>query len=332
MNDDTEDADAAPVVRVSRDLSAILELAATLERQVVHKANDRLMPGGLAMAGVATVSSLAEWSEQLESAEHHAIANPDRWAWPEIEDDDEYEPPLQTLLFWSEAWRVEHGYPLTVRPTLASEANFIRWALSWAWDNELHWDEFAVDINRARLRLENVLYAGKRVERTHVHCDRPHCETRPRLIKLGVDEATDEDRWKCPNCKTKLDVKAFRDAYAAQLRSESAAKFVWLPDAIHTLRAQGRGETTIRRWLKPAERIADRCTECGSEWEPQEHAACPAETDEGECGGDLMPVWKGDLNEIVEGYCELATHRVWVWWPDLWRLHNTTRTTPRAVS
>lgn len=322
---------AGPVVRVARDLSAILELAAALEPQVVHKANDRFMPGGLAMAGVGAVANLSEWAEQLEALEHHAIADPTRWVWPEIEDDDEYEPPLQTLLFWSEAWREEHGYPLPARPTLTSEANFIRWALGWAWDNELRWDDFATDINHARLRLENVLYAGKRVERTHVHCDQTLCETRPRLIKVNPEG--DEDRWKCPSCHHKFDPTEFRKAYAAQLRSESAAKHVPLADAVYTLRAQGRGERTIRRWLKPAERVGDRCVECGNRWPAQEHAACPAETEDGEeCGGDLMPVWKGDLDAVVEGYCEVATHKVWVWWPDLWRLHVSTRTTPRRAS
>jgi hypothetical protein len=318
-----------PTVKVARDLTEIVKLATDLEDQAVHKASDPLMPGGAAMVALGPVSSTTAYDAALDDAEQAAIA----WAYvngidpskvmPETYEDDQ-EPPLQTLLFWSEAWRTEHEWPIPRRPTISSEAGFIRWALDWAWENEAHWDDFAADVRSARVRLENLLSAGRRPERTRVVCNR--CEDSARLIKL-YGTSDDGDRWKCPACKARYDADEVRDAYAHQLRSESAAKYVDLPDAIGTLRAQGRPERTIRKWLGPQlEHVADRCTECGEEWEPQEYPACPADTDDGEeCGGLLLGVWTGDRDAVIEAVCDISTHRVRVWWPDLWRKHLATQ-------
>ena len=37
------------------------------------------------------------------------------------------------------------------------------------------------------------------------------------------------------------------------------------------------------------------------------------------------PVWVGDGDAVVHGYCDLTTRKTLVWWPDLWRLHTGTR-------
>jgi hypothetical protein len=147
---------------------------------------------------------------------------------PTIEDDEDWIPPLQTLLFWSEAWRAEHGYPLPVRPTVASEANFIRWALGWAWDNEVHWDDFAGDVKRARARLEDLLKEGLRAKRgvpcfdCNVDLIRP--SRPPRKIHWcdgndGVctwphkfcahDRGGLADEWKCPTCDRRYGVEDY---------------------------------------------------------------------------------------------------------------------------
>lgn len=325
--------EATPVTKVARNLTAIVDLAASLEDQAIAKANDRLMPGGLAMVALADVANLDAWAELLEAAEHRHLTDPNRWAETVVDDEDDWEPPLQSLRFWSDTWRTHHGMSYGQKTTLAGEANFLRWALNWAWDNEPRWDTFAGDIRDTRLRLESLLYAGSRAERSRVVCDRETCETHPRLIKVYTDTPTD-DHHKCPACKARFNTDEFGRAFAKQLRSTGAEKFVVLPDAIGTLTGLGRSERTIRKWLAPPlQHEADRCEECGLTWEPDEYASCPAETpDEEPCGGFLEAVWSGDSNAVIQSYCEVGTHRVWVWWPDLWHLHLRTQTRVRAVA
>lgn len=251
-----------PTVKVARDLTEIVSMCAHLDEQAEHKANAQLdgtgLPGGLAMVSLAGVANIEAWGHRYEATEAWNAANPHRKPRPidHIEDeDDAWEPPLQTLVFWSEQWRAQHGAEYDQRPTVASEANFIRWALDWAWDNEAHWDDFASDVRRARVRIENVLYAGNRVERTRVTCDRADCEDGPpRLIrKYGNEPDGSDDWWRCPKCKHRFDADGVSTAHARMLRSEGAARWVRQADAIGTLKAQGRGERTIRRWLAACE-------------------------------------------------------------------------------
>lgn len=283
----------SPLVKVARDLREIEELNEALLVQAIHKAGDRLMPGGEAMVALAHVGSPAEWSENVAAEELYHLAtcpklDHTRCRYAETEE-DEGEPPLQTLLFWSEQWRAEAGYSLDRRPTIATETNFIRGSLDWAWDNEPHWDDFAKDVRRARVRLENLLYAGKRAERTRVRCDDAECEGRAYLIRAyGASE--EADHFKCPSCKRRYTLDDFQRAYARMLRSEGAERYVLLGDAIGTLKAQGRPERTIRKWL------ADQATETVSAW------------------------------------CDLETRKTWVWWPDLWRLHLSTPTRKRSAA
>jgi transposase-like protein len=237
---DTPDA----VTKVARDLSEILALSEALEDQAVEKANDRLMPGGLSMVALGGVASPEAWENVYEAAE--ALSRPTEHV---ADHDDDWEPPLQTILFWSEILRVEHNRESDRRPTIASEVAFIRAALNWLWENEPHFEDFARDVNRARVRLEELLYAGNRVERTRVPCNNPGCERRPRLIKLYGERAT-EDRYKCPGCKKRYDQGDYEDAYAEQLRSEGARRFVKKVDAVSTLKAQGRSEYTVRNWFE----------------------------------------------------------------------------------
>lgn len=142
--------------------------------------------------------------------------------------------------------------------------------------------------------------------------------------------ASDEhaDRWKCTSCKTRYDADAYRDAYAKMLRSQGAERFVSVRDAVHQLVKQGRPEVTVRSWLKPPRRhTSDRCTVCKRTWPPLEHNVCPG-TVKGTletCGGELRPVRRGNADDVIEAYCDLATHQTYVWWPDIWRRHLITK-------
>ena len=287
-----------PVVKVARDLREIESLYEALLAQAIHKAGARIdgtsLPGGGAMVALAHVGSPDEWSENIAAAEFQHLANclrldhtRCRYAEHAL-DEDGSEPPLQTLLFWSEQWRVEHGYPIEGRATMVSEVRFLRWALEWAWDSLAEWDDFARDVNQARVRLENLLYAGRRAEQTRVVCDRIACDRPSRLIKVyGAELDGEGDYWKCPACKHRYDQRGFLDAQARHLRHDDAERFVLATDARGMLAAFGRSERTVRQWLS---------------------------------------------DDKVTWYCDVRTHQVWVWWPDLWTLHLATKQRKREVA
>ena len=252
MNDEQTEAVPDAVTKVARDLREIEDLSAQLEPQAIHKANAIVdgtgLPGGAAMVSLAGVANQEAWQNIVDTAMRTAYENGIEP--PEIDDEDEWEPVLQTLCFWSEGWRLEHGNDYGVRPTITSEAGYIRHSLTWAWDNEPKWDDFARDIRKARVRLENVLYAGRRAKRTRVPCNNPECDSKPRLIKVYRDKTDgSEDHYRCPACKFRYDDDAFNRAYARQLQSQGAERYVSIMDAVGTLRALGRSERTIRKWL-----------------------------------------------------------------------------------
>jgi hypothetical protein len=213
---DTEPAQADPVTKVARDLSAIIDLYAQLPGQAVNDSDSPLMPGGRAMVALAPVANHEAWENMTQASERYHKA----YTFAEEEDPDEAWPAFQLLAFWSEAWRAEHGAEYGQRPTVPSEVNFLRYLLDWAWDNCLEWADFARDINRARVKLEDVLFAGSRVEKTRVVC--PDCDGGVRLIVLRGSSA-EEDRWKCRACKRRLDQDEVGRAHAKMLRSGRGA-------------------------------------------------------------------------------------------------------------
>lgn len=235
------------VTKVARDLREIVNMTAELDDQAEHKHSARIdgtvIPGGLAMVALAGVANHEAWENMQQATERYG-----RDFTSAEDEDDEWEPPLQTLCFWSEQWRRDHNAEYDQRPTVKSEANFLRFLLEWAWENELHWDDFAADVRRARVRLENVLYAGERPERSRIEC--PDCDEPVRLIVLrGVADDCSDDVWKCPRCKNRLGRDEVSKAHAKMLRSKGAERWVRQVEAISTLRAQGRPERTVRQWL-----------------------------------------------------------------------------------
>lgn len=243
MNEATE-VQASPVVKVARDLTEIVNLHERLAAQAEHQASHSLMPGAHAMVALGNVANMEAWENRHQATERYARA----YTSVEDEDPDEAWSAFQLLEFWSERWRREHGAEYDTRPTISTEANFIRWALDWAWDHEPAWDDFAADVRRARVRLEDIVHAGKRVELSRIVC--PECESQPRLIVLrGTADDGSDDVWKCHVCRTRYDAAGASRAHAKMLRSEGADKWVPQADAIATLKAQGRPERTIRAWL-----------------------------------------------------------------------------------
>lgn len=241
MTEPTPEVQPDPVTKAARDLTAIESLFLALPDQAEHSSNSRLMPGGTALALMAPHGSHEAWEAMNDTTErtgrHYTSA--------EDEDPEDSWDTFMLLSYWSEAFRRELDEEHQPKPTILSEASYLRWRLEWAWDHEPRFGDMAADIRKARVRLENVVHAGSRAERSRVVCD---CEDAPRLIRTwGATAAF--DGWKCPACKALLSEDDHKRMFARQLRSEGAEKYVPLPEAVAVLRDEGRPERTIRKWL-----------------------------------------------------------------------------------
>lgn len=231
------------VTKVARNLTAIERLIVDLAEQAIHDANDRDIPGGDALAARAHVASPEAWENVYEAAEARGADV------SHVQDEDDHDaPPLQTLLFWSEQFRTEHGYILDGRPTIASEVNFLRWSLPWAWDNEPHFDDMAADVRGVVAKLEAILAAGKRNLRG-VQCfdcgtdlirqswdprNIHHCDGHDGvcLIPHSVcphDRGGLRDEWKCPGCDRAYSLEDY--ARAVSHAHYAFADFLTLDDA-----------------------------------------------------------------------------------------------------
>jgi hypothetical protein len=244
---DNEQPEPSELTKVARDLSEIEAMHGALEDQAVHKATDRLMPGGHAMVMLSPVADPEAWEHVFEARE--ALGR----SIDHIDDEDaDWETPLQSLRWWSGKWRAELASESDFRPTLTTEAGFIRQVLEWAWENVEDWDQFAKDVRAARVRVENTLYAGNRADRTRVPCIEEGCGIR--LIKV-YGETVAWDHYKCPGCKRRYDVDEFVRAKLHQLDSEGAARWVRLQDAMGSI---DRPERTFRKWLLEC-KVAAKC-------------------------------------------------------------------------
>lgn len=242
-----------PTVKVARDLTEIVELHHRLAAQAEHQASHSLMPGGHAMVALGNVANMEAWENQQQATERYAAA------YTSVEDEypDEGWSAFQLIEFWSEQWRRERGAEYDgTRPTIETEANFLRWCLTWAWDNEPAWDDFAADIAKARTRLENILSDGIRSERG-VPCMYDECKGK-RLVRKMAPKRDAEGRkvwvhtpWHCPSCHREWS----ENAYAAMVTAgnEAAKSEVidgeeWVsPDL--AARRVGRSASTIRQWV-----------------------------------------------------------------------------------
>lgn len=256
------------VVQVAQDLSEIERLAERLLTQAVAKANDRLMPGGHAMVGLGNVGSRAAQDAYVEAAEARWWSDPNatRQNRPDVshlnDEDDSWEPPLQTLLFWSEERRERYGYPLEGRKaTVATEASFLRWALDAMWRDEPRWVDFAEDVESARARLEATLSAGSRPVARGVSCMYDECRG-ARLIRTTVpargtrgEKAWRLTDWHCPKCKRTWSEEDYsRNVYGAIERQHwlELDTEIWCT-VDRAARKVGRPEGTVRAWVSRGE-------------------------------------------------------------------------------
>lgn len=207
-------------MKADRDLREIIALDLALPAQAISDAraivDGHALPGGRALVAIAPVANLARWEQRIEDLENdwvteqmsrrgltraEALAHPDR---PDFtaDEDDTSEPALQVLRFWTDHYRRVLDAQYDMIPTLATEAKFLRHHLSWLFDREPNWDRLRADINTARTRLENVLQAGRRPDRSRVVCSNPTCspgtDQRPQLIRTYSPAWT--RAWACHDC------------------------------------------------------------------------------------------------------------------------------------
>jgi hypothetical protein len=256
------------ITKAATHLTEIGKLSAWLEDQALHRSDDRLMPGGRATVALAHVGSPREWAENIAADELYHLSHCTKFDHSKCRyaeaaaDEDNDGPVLQDLLFWSEAWRDEHGYELDRRPTIATEANFLRGSLEWAWANEPHWDDFVRDLESAQTKLENLLMRGVRAERG-VPCMYDECKDAKgqgkRLVRKmvpGRDKETGLKTWRltnwhCPRCHREWDEERYRASIAAaawSAQSETIGGQVWCT-AKFAARQVGRTESCVRGWI-----------------------------------------------------------------------------------
>lgn len=247
----------SPVVKVARDLTEILALHDALTAQAVAHANDRLMPGGMAMVALGPVADPEVYERRIEVAEAGELAGLRSLDLSHLaEEDDAWEPPLQTLRFWSEERRERYGYPLEDRtPTVATEAGFLRWALDAMWRDEPRWEDFADDMHDARMRLENLLHAGVRDE-LGVPCMYDECKGK-RIRRKVVRYAGKwvHTPWRCPSCEREWSEDQYARMVtaahvAAQREDVDGRLWVSLHEAAREL---GRSIKTLRTWVNRGE-------------------------------------------------------------------------------
>lgn len=247
-----------PTIQPARDLAEIERLCAWLRDQALHRPHVPLRhpqtaPGGDASMLSGPMSPLSR-EDAVEFIERW---NADHYGEACIVDlshlNDEPENPdadlLTSLLFWSEDFRKRAGSAMPHRPSIASEASWLRSAVPWVYDHEPKWQDFAADVNDVRVAMENLLSAGVRSTRTRVPC--LDCGTR--LIRVYQPQAA-HDYHKCPWCKRRYDKPAFDRAKADHFASRPAEKFVRLQDARDLIcdkdRPDGcRPARTFRKWL-----------------------------------------------------------------------------------
>jgi hypothetical protein len=244
---------------VSTDLAEIIRLADQLGDEAASRAGARLVPGGLAMVGLAPVASPEAWAWTIDAREQAWLAADParRWRYDtsHTEDHDpDWEPPLQTLLYWSEQWREEHGKVSDLQPTIATEARFLRGALDWAWDHEPRFEDLAADVKTAKLRLEAMLHAGERPDLTPTPC--LDCQP-PVMLERVYARAARHDTYRCPRCKRDYDHSEYLRAQDKHLGSNHADRWVPWPHALAAMR--GRPERTVRQWVFDDARVPAYC-------------------------------------------------------------------------
>jgi hypothetical protein len=266
-------------IKVARDLTALIDYDEQLLTQAIHNANTQVeghsLPGGDAMVALAPVASIVRWHQRVAQAEHdwmtaRAVELPnypgllvadsrERPEWG-ADEEERWEPPLQTVRFWSDHYRNVKQQDWDHVPTLVTEAKFLKFHLDWILTHEPNADRFASDIAAARKRIEDLLSAGERSERG-VPCMYEECKGVRLVRRLVPSRSKDGEKvwvqtdWYCPRCKRKWDEETYwRNVNAANERAqtEEIAGATWC-SVEYAARKVQRPVKTIRTWVNRGE-------------------------------------------------------------------------------
>jgi hypothetical protein len=251
-----------PTLDVGRNLRAIVDLTRDLHAQAVARASHHDMPGGPSMAElgpVANVGAVELRNRALEAAwlakhgNEWCGVSPDA---PQEERDkacqsikalcrhrfnpwDDDPTTLTTLRWWTEEYRARTD-TVTEFWDVRSEVAWLVDNMRWVYDNEPNFDDLARDVASALRRLEAVLYAGEREERSKVPCidcdiDRDGGRLSVLLVRHYGD-VPEADRWVCPRCKRRYDEAALRRAQLIDGERRGTERFVSVEMAADALR------------------------------------------------------------------------------------------------
>lgn len=236
------------LTRAAHELTQIERYSDALAAELQHQSNARSMPGGDVLVALAPVANLEAAAWHNDTAERLALASGLPWPDQQHEDVDR-EPPLQTLLWWTEPLRPADERRRTIR----TETAILRRHLVEL-NSRPRFASLLADLARVRRQLENLVHAGERCERSQVPCWDSDCEKRPRLVRTYAAEPIN-DGYICPACHRTYD----RDQYARALWQtfghQSAERWVSLADACALL---PQPERTTRAWIQLG-RVTARC-------------------------------------------------------------------------
>lgn len=210
--------------RVRSSLTGIVDAYALLPAELIEAGGTSFEPiptgpaesrilGGDALVLLAPGSEGAHWA---------------RGDWhdkPPVNDNlpSDPQPPLAVLAGWEDDWRSILGLPAAGPATMATVTRFLHDHLGWAAQHHPAFDEFATDVYRLRVRLEQVTKTSHAPVRG-IGC--PECgET---LIRRyadpdpcpngcphdgpGHDQGGLRDGWQCPNRTCDRHDRGFTDA------------------------------------------------------------------------------------------------------------------------
>lgn len=232
-----------PTVPVAVDLREIVRLHAMLPEQAEHRADDKEMPGGLATAALGPVADPEAWQHRFDTAERLGLPT------DHVEDEDEWETPLQTLLFWTQRLKDLNDTVTDLPPSVETEADWLSRNLQWVRDNEPRWGTLAEQVHGARVRLENMLQDGERLQ-SGAPC--LYCRT---LLVRVEDKKTGglTEDWRCPTCRREYGAEQYQNAVkaaAASLEIEALDDAsMWATIARAASEAK-RSPRTVKHWIR----------------------------------------------------------------------------------
>lgn len=194
---------------VAQNLTSILHLWEQLIGEAINQGDHPDIPGGRALIALAPVANQEAWDNMQSATERYGKPYT-------CVDDEDDETAFQRIRWWSDRWRRHHGAEYGQDPTIATEISFIRYNLPWARLNEREWQQFADDMDAARINLENIVRDGHR----DIYSDEVVCLLCETTLRRRMGLAGYEDEWWCASCRVHLTAAQFNLAASHAARRQ----------------------------------------------------------------------------------------------------------------